>query len=342
MPSATPRRQSSHRRRRSTNTPNQPNPPRTQPRRGGNAGYPQHPDNTGKTTATGKAGGRSVAGSAPTNTTHGGNAKNAAPLPPLPLPPLEIERTADTSSAPPHHAVGEMRSTMRPMAEHPGVDRTHTPPPAPSTRPEGAFIPPLPTAAPLPRAPLSPSKTPPAPPVPSRVPTSTPSPIQHAQQTKAVDTSAEQRRHPHSKRRRHHTANVRAALGYAIPFAPALWHLARERRARFVRLHAAQSLVFFGMLALGQIALFVALVSLGQAITDLTASVTLGVVFLLLFGVLGIGGFSLWLLLLTDAMSGRLRPYPYLSRLATLVERGATRLQLWFERGGGFRSRATR
>lgn len=96
------------------------------------------------------------------------------------------------------------------------------------------------------------------------------------------------------------------------------------------------------MLALGQVALFVALVSLGQASTDLNLSLALGVLFLLLFGVLGLGGFGLWLLLLADAMAGRLRPYPYLSRLATLVERGATRLQVRVERGGGFRSRATR
>lgn len=99
---------------------------------------------------------------------------------------------------------------------------------------------------------------------------------------------------------------------------------------RFVRLHAAQSLVFFGLLALGQVALYVALVMLGQTVADPTASFALGVLFLLLFGALGLGGFGLWLLLLADALTGRLRPYPFLSRLATLVERATA-----------FRSRAT-
>ena len=135
---------------------------------------------------------------------------------------------------------------------------------------------------------------------------------------------------------------MRAALAYAVPFAPALWLLSRERRARFVRMHAAQSLVFFSLLVLGQVALFIALVSLGAAFTDLNVSLVLSLLFLLLFCLLGVGGFCLWLLLLADAMSGRFRPYPCLSRLATLVERGASRLQLRFERKGGFRSRATR
>ena len=135
---------------------------------------------------------------------------------------------------------------------------------------------------------------------------------------------------------------MRAALAYAIPFAPAIWLLARERHARFVRLHAAQSLVFFGLLALGQVALLIALIVAGGAITEPGMSVALGTLFLLLFGVLALGGFSLWLLLLADAMAGRLYPYIGLSQLATLIERSATRLQQRLTRDDGFRSRAAR
>lgn len=145
--------------------------------------------------------------------------------------------------------------------------------------------------------------------------------------------------HPRSPHRR--APNVRAALSYAIPFAPAIWLLARERRARFVRLHAAQSLVFFGTLVLAQVALFVALISLGQSITNPNTSLALGLLFFALFAILGIGSLVLWLLLLAGAMAGKLRPYPYLSPLATLVERAVTRLQSRFERGG-FRSHVTR
>jgi uncharacterized membrane protein len=168
---------------------------------------------------------------------------------------------------------------------------------------------------PLPRATLPPAKVPSAPP---------------SHQTNAIDSAAHLRRQAQVTWRRQRAPNVRAALAYAIPFVPAIWLLARERRSRFIRLHAAQSLVFFGLLALGQVALYVALVSLGQATTDSTAMLALGLLFLLLFGFLGVGGFCLWLLLLTDAMTGRLRRYPFLGRWATVIERG------------GFRSRAAR
>ncbi|MGH2517827.1 MAG: hypothetical protein ACRDHP_19445, partial [Ktedonobacterales bacterium] len=50
-------------------------------------------------------------------------------------------------------------------------------------------------------------------------------------------------------------ARVRAGLAYAIPFVPALVLLVSERQHRWVRFHAAQSLVFFSLLALAQIAL---------------------------------------------------------------------------------------
>ncbi len=92
---------------------------------------------------------------------------------------------------------------------------------------------------------------------------------------------------------------------------------------------------------LAQVALFVALINLGQSITEHNTVLALGLLFFALFAILGIGSFVLWLLLLGGAMAGRLPSYPYFSPLATLIERGVTRLQSRSERGG-FRSRATR
>ncbi|MGZ3584894.1 MAG: hypothetical protein ACXWP6_20770 [Ktedonobacterales bacterium] len=310
MPSATPRRQSSHRRRRSTNTPHQPIPPRAQSRRGGN---------TGNSTASGKSVRRTTEGatsSTPINASSGSAPKQTAPL-----PPLELELAKDTPAAPPPHPAGEAPPTVAPVADHPHADHLagfRTPPPGPGAQPAGALIPPMPPVPPRPPATRPPAKTPAAP---------LPSP---SHQANAVEGAAQQQQQAQATRRRQRAPNVRAALAYAIPFAPAIWLLARERRAHFIRLHAAQSLVFFGLLALGQVALYVALINLGQAITNSTASLALGLLFLLLFGFLGVGGFCLWLRLLTDAMTGRLRRYPFLSRLATLIERG------------GFRSRAAR
>ncbi|HEX8032656.1 MAG TPA: hypothetical protein VF510_02360 [Ktedonobacterales bacterium] len=312
MPSATPRRQSSHRRRRSTNTPNQPSPPRAQSRRGGISG---------NTTAPGKSVRRTTQGA--TSSPQASANPGSAPKQTAPLPPLELELAPGTPAVPPPppHPASDAPPTVAPVADHPHAAHlagTRTPPPGPGAQLGGALIPPLPTIPALPRATFPPARTPPAP----------LSPPSH--QTNAVESAAQQRRQTQVTRRRQRAPNVRAALAYAIPFAPAIWLLAHERRARFIRLHAAQSLAFFGLLALGQVALYVALINLGQAITDSTASLALGLLFLLLFGFLGVGGFCLWLRLLTDAMTGKLRRYPFLSRLAALIERR------------GFRSRAAR
>lgn len=205
----------------------------------------------------------------------------------------------------------------------PQLEGSHTAPPVLTTPPVGGVIPPLPSAAPL----TAPS------------PATSPSPTH---QKPFDDATAKQQHPPHPNARQRRAPQVRAALSYAIPFAPAIWLLTRERHARFVRLHAAQSLAFFGLLALGQVALCIALIGLGEIITEPNMSLALGALFLLLFIVLALGGFSLWLLLLADAMAGRLYPYLGLSQLATLIERGATRLQQRLARGDGFRSRAAR
>jgi uncharacterized membrane protein len=108
--------------------------------------------------------------------------------------------------------------------------------------------------------------------------------------------------------------------------------LARERRNRFVRLHAAQALVFFACVGLAQTLLFALVVLLGNAAAGSLAELPIS---LLLWGVLialGIGAFVLWLRLLADAWGGRLRRRPVLSPLATQLERLSGSLTRRFQR----------
>ena len=97
---------------------------------------------------------------------------------------------------------------------------------------------------------------------------------------------------------------TRAALCYVFPLAPALYLLWRERRDVFIRLHAAQSVVFFGGLAVAQTLLFVALVALGNWAPAGGWLSALGLLFWALFLALGLGGFALWLRLLKTARMG--------------------------------------
>lgn len=120
---------------------------------------------------------------------------------------------------------------------------------------------------------------------------------------------------------------VRAVLAYAIPFLPAFWLLLRERRNRFVRLHAARSLTFFGCLALAQIALFAALILLGSAVSGLTAATLVGVLFYVLYVLIAVFGFVLWLLLMRDALAGRATDYLFLGGGARWLETRITGVQ---------------
>ena len=116
-------------------------------------------------------------------------------------------------------------------------------------------------------------------------------------------------------------ARTRAALGYAFPLLPGLYLLWRERDNRFVRLHAAQAVVFFSAVALAQIVLFAALVALGgRAPLGGWALTALGLLFWALFIALGLGSFILWLRLLNDCAHGRLRRRPLLAPLTTRLE----------------------
>jgi uncharacterized membrane protein len=101
--------------------------------------------------------------------------------------------------------------------------------------------------------------------------------------------------------------------------------LARERRDRFVRFHAAQSLVFFGLVAGGQLALYALLVLAGGLIaSDVLAAVT-GALILLGFVALGVAVVRVWLGLLADCVRGHVRPLPVAGALAARLERWTPR-----------------
>ncbi|MEO7002568.1 MAG: hypothetical protein ABI068_12195, partial [Ktedonobacterales bacterium] len=125
-----------------------------------------------------------------------------------------------------------------------------------------------------------------------------------------------------------HSRNPRviAALCYAVPFLPALATLCGllgERRNRFIRTHAIQSLLFFAALAGIQITLFIAVVALGATlpVDQFGMSVALGLLFYSLTIGVGIGAFLLWTALIGDALSGQMRLHPLLTSAAILLER---------------------
>ncbi len=117
-----------------------------------------------------------------------------------------------------------------------------------------------------------------------------------------------------------HDPRTRAALCYLFPLLPSLVTLWRERRNRFVRMHAAQAVVFFSAVALAQVILFAALAPLGNWIVDGWAPVALGLLFWAAFIALGLGSLTLWLRLLNDCAHARLRSRPLLTPLAVRLE----------------------
>lgn len=126
---------------------------------------------------------------------------------------------------------------------------------------------------------------------------------------------------------RERNPRVSAAFAYAIPFLPAFWLLLCERRNRFVRLHAARSLAFFGGLALAQVAFFAALIAVGGAVTGLNVAAVLGVIFYALYLLIAVLGFVFWLLLMRDALAGTATSYPLLGTWSHWLETHITRVQ---------------
>lgn len=117
-----------------------------------------------------------------------------------------------------------------------------------------------------------------------------------------------------------HDPRTRAALAYLFPLLPGLYLLWRERDNRFVRLHAAQAVIFFSAVALAQIILFIALVALGNWTPGGWLLTALGLLFWAAYLTLGLGGLILWLRMLNECIHGRLRRRPLLAPLTTRLE----------------------
>lgn len=113
---------------------------------------------------------------------------------------------------------------------------------------------------------------------------------------------------------------VVAALCYAIPYVVSVVVLLRERRNRFVRFHAAQSLIFFLAIPFVQLVLFAALIILGNTVASGSWLVALGIGFLVAFLALGVGALLLWLRLLADGWAGQATRFPLLTDQAYRLE----------------------
>ena len=130
-----------------------------------------------------------------------------------------------------------------------------------------------------------------------------------------------------SAQRGRRNPRVTAALCYAIPYVVALWALLRERRNRFVRFHAAQSLIFFAAIPLIQLVLFVALVVVGNIVGIGALAFVLGLFFIGAFLALGIGALFLWLRMLADCWAGQATVFPIIGSLAHRLERLLTEVR---------------
>ena len=275
-------------------------------------------------------------------------------IPPRMPPPLEREpepQTTETPTLPGNHRVASDRGSAPPRAQHPvppAVRRSQQareearrqaqrasakqsasklPRPARPVR-TGAALPPSrhPNQQPAKSARLVKSSTsapraaPPA--IPGRVvtpassvrpPQASPAPPRPAQ----PQSSANAAPMVYKQRR----PQVRAALAYALPLAPALLTLLSERENRFIRLHAALALVFFSIFGVGETLVFITLVVLGGIVHNDALAVALGVISYGVGAALGIGSLILWLRFIADAIGGVWTVYPALSSMALRVER---------------------
>jgi len=130
-----------------------------------------------------------------------------------------------------------------------------------------------------------------------------------------------------SAQRGRRNPRVTAALCYAVPYVVALWLLLRERRNRFVRFHAAQSLIFFVTIPLIQVVLFVALVVVGNIVGSGALAFVLGLLFIGAFVAVGVGALILWLWMLADCWAGQATVFPILGSLAHRLERLLTEVR---------------
>jgi uncharacterized membrane protein len=110
--------------------------------------------------------------------------------------------------------------------------------------------------------------------------------------------------------------------------------LAHETRDRFVRLHAAQSLVFHALVGAAQMVLFVAVIVLGGVIQSMTGALAAAAVLFALFAALLIVVAITWAHLVADCIRGRMALLPLVGRWALWVE-ALTAHEVWAH----FRSR---
>ena len=129
-----------------------------------------------------------------------------------------------------------------------------------------------------------------------------------------------------AQRRRALPPRMLAAMCYSIPLVPGAWLLWRERHSRFVRFHAAQSVVFCALIAAGQIALYLLLLLMGGWIQDILVASLAAVVVVGLYLALGLVALLLWLRLVSDCLDGRTRPLPLGAGWAARLERWTARL----------------
>jgi uncharacterized membrane protein len=125
-----------------------------------------------------------------------------------------------------------------------------------------------------------------------------------------------------------HSPRVKAALCYTIPLVPALYLLARERYNRFLRVHAAQSLVFHALVGLAQLVLFSAVVVLGGAIQSMTGALVAAAALFALFAGLMLVVAVTWAHLLADCIRGQVALLPLVGAWALWVEAFTAR-EVW-------------
>jgi uncharacterized membrane protein len=117
-----------------------------------------------------------------------------------------------------------------------------------------------------------------------------------------------------------HSPRVKAALCYTVPLVPAVYLLAREERNRFLRLHAAQSLVFHGLVGGAQLTLFLALVILGGVIQSMTGALITAAILFVLFSMLLVVVAITWAHLVADCIRGQVALLPLVGAWAVWIE----------------------
>lgn len=117
-----------------------------------------------------------------------------------------------------------------------------------------------------------------------------------------------------------HSPRVKAALCYTLPLVPAAYLLTHEQRNRFVRLHAAQSLVFHGLAGASQTILFLVVLILGARIQSMTGALIAAAVVFAAFAALVLVVAVTWAHLVADCIRGRVALLPLVGAWALWIE----------------------